>query len=89
MTTPLTSNNIPSHGPARYRATAHGLQVVIPNRCPSGRHVLTSETCRIYETVDTLHITCPSCANDPKVESTWSLTTHGRTAQSAVFENLP
>ncbi|WP_173139958.1 hypothetical protein [Kibdelosporangium persicum] len=90
MTTPMTSNNAPRpHGQARYRTTAHGLQVVIPTRCPSGRHVLSTDGCRIYETGTILHVTCRSCAGQSIVDHTWSLTTHGRKALSAEFDDQP
>lgn len=91
MTTPATSTDslASAHGPARYRTTAHGIQVVIPTRCPRGLHVLTTGTCRIYETASTLHVTCLACAETPGAEHTWSLTTQGRTALSAEFDDQP
>jgi hypothetical protein len=91
MTTSATSNNIPAvpHGPAHYRTTAHGTQVVIPIRCADGRHVLATGTCRIYETDHTLHIKCLPCAAESRTEHTWSLTTDGRTALSAEFDDQP
>ncbi|ALG11890.1 hypothetical protein [Kibdelosporangium phytohabitans] len=91
MTTPLTSTNspAPAHGPARYRTTAHGIQVVIPTRCPSGQHRLTTNTCRIYETESTLHVACLACAEAASTEHTWSLTTQGRAALSAEFDDQP
>jgi hypothetical protein len=87
----MTPADIPPqpHGPARYRTTAHGVQVVIPTRCPSGRHLLTTDTSRIYESNDTLHVTCLPCTNEARAVHTWSLTTQGRTALSAEFDDQP
>ncbi|ONI90083.1 hypothetical protein ALI144C_03390 [Actinosynnema sp. ALI-1.44] len=91
MTMPVTSTNSPAtpHGPARYRTTAHGIQVVIPTRCPNGVHRLTTTTCRIYETENTLHVTCLACAEAANSEHTWSLSTQGRAALSAEFDDQP
>nr|CEL22990.1 hypothetical protein [Kibdelosporangium sp. MJ126-NF4]CTQ90130.1 hypothetical protein [Kibdelosporangium sp. MJ126-NF4] len=87
----MTSTDTPAtpHGPAHYRTTAHGIQVVIPTRCPHGPHLLTTTTCRIYETDNTLHVTCLVCADAGQSDHTWSLTTQGRTALSAEFDDQP
>jgi hypothetical protein len=84
-----THNPVVSHGPAHYRTTAHGTQVVIPTRCPTGRHNLAVDTCRIYETDHTLHVTCLPCATQSETACAWSFMTHGRTALSAEFDDQP
>ncbi|MGW5051464.1 hypothetical protein [Actinokineospora sp. NPDC004072] len=76
------------HSRARYRTTVHGAVVVVPTRCPSGLHVLTSVGYRIVETGHTLHVTCDACP-PMAAESAWSFTTNGQQAISAEFDDGP
>lgn len=77
------------HGQARYRTTGHGTHVVvIPTHCPTGLHVLTNCGYRIYETGQTLHIDCQAC-DQAGHDHGWSLTTNGRHAASAEFDDEP
>jgi hypothetical protein len=92
MTTGVSSSDTPTtsqpHGPAQYRTTQHGTQVVIPTRCPSGRHVLATDGYRIVETDHVLHVDCHACA-DASQAGRWSLTTNGEQAASAEFDDRP
>jgi hypothetical protein len=91
MTTGVSSSNITTtqpHGPAQYRTTEHGTQVVIPTRCPSGRHVLATDGYRIVETEHVLHVQCQACPETSQTDR-WSLTTNGNRAVSAEFDDRP
>jgi hypothetical protein len=92
MTTGVSSSDTPTttkpHGPAQYRTTEHGTQVVIPTRCPSGRHILATTGYRIVESEQVLHIDCQACTEASQT-GRWSLTTNGNRAVSAEFDDRP
>lgn len=91
MTTSATNNTTTSvaHGPAHYRSTALGTHVVIPAHCPSGKHALTTDTCRIYEADYVLRATCDLCVQTGRPDHAWSLTTDGREILSAELDGQP
>jgi hypothetical protein len=84
MTTGVSSSDSTTV-PAQYRTTEHGTQVVIPTRCPSGRHVLATDGYRILETEHVLHVQCQACPEGDR----WSLATNGNRAVSAEFDDRP
>lgn len=90
MATGVTSNNTRPQPAARYRVNEHGTHVVIvPTRCPSGRHLLTASGYRIIETSETLTVTCQECAGATHPDHSWVLATDGRRVQSAEFHDTP
>lgn len=75
---------------ARYRTTGHGAHVVVvPTRCPSGLHALTTAGYRIHETGDTLHVGCEACTQLARPDHSWTLSTNGQKAASAEFDDRP
>lgn len=91
MTTGSTSgvhDTVHLHGRVRYRPTEHGPVVVVPTRCPSGRHVLTNVGYRIVETGQTLQVGCDACVQTGP-DGGWSFITNGQQAVSAEFDDEP
>lgn len=74
--------------PASYRATDHGLVVLVPSRCVSGLHQLVAGRYRMYESGNVLHVVCQTCVELARTESTWLLATDGRPTCGAEFDDL-
>jgi hypothetical protein len=91
MATGVTGNDIRTQtrpNRARYRVNEHGTHVVIvPTRCPSGRHQLAVSGYRIIEASDTLTVSCHRCTEMSHPDHSWILATGGRQAQSAEFDD--
>jgi hypothetical protein len=75
---------------AHYRMTEHGAHiVVVPTRCPSRLHALTTAGYRIVETGNTLHVSCEACTQLARPDHSWTLATDGQKATSAEFDDGP
>jgi len=78
------------HGWAAFRTNGQGTRVVVlPTRCPSGKHVLTQVGYRATEHERVLHVSCEACTEIPRPDHAWALKTGGSRADAAEFDDAP
>ncbi|MCP2164920.1 hypothetical protein [Goodfellowiella coeruleoviolacea] len=79
-----------SHGRARYRVDGTGNRVlVLPMRCPSGRHVLPTTGYRTTSRDGVLHVECTACATASSPDHAWRLDLAGELPPTAEFDAEP